>query len=141
MAELPATANGRGSRHDAAAARPGLVAGTVFDEAAAELARNYAEALLDAAGDAGRGRPRRAGGDSAPTSSTAQPQFAELLAPRRSSAGRQGPRSSSTPFEGRAMPTVVRFLRVLNRHGRLGLLGPILGQARDAGTASRAAAR
>ena len=28
-------------------------------------------------------------------------------------------------FEGRALPTVVRFLRVLNRHGRLGLLAPI----------------
>jgi F-type H+-transporting ATPase subunit delta len=33
-------------------------------------------------------------------------------------------------FEGRALPMVVRFLRVLNRHGRLGLIAPIARQAR-----------
>ncbi|MCA1686686.1 MAG: ATP synthase F1 subunit delta, partial [Planctomycetia bacterium] len=33
-------------------------------------------------------------------------------------------------FGGRALPTVVQFLRVLNRHGRLDLLGPVLRAAR-----------
>jgi F-type H+-transporting ATPase subunit delta len=35
-------------------------------------------------------------------------------------------------FGGRALPPVVNLLRVLNRHGRLGLLSSILGLARDA---------
>ena len=33
-------------------------------------------------------------------------------------------------FEGRTLPTTVHFLRVLNRHGRLELLGPSLRAAR-----------
>ena len=33
-------------------------------------------------------------------------------------------------FEGRALPTVVQFLRVLNRHGRLGLVRSVARAAR-----------
>jgi F-type H+-transporting ATPase subunit delta len=35
-------------------------------------------------------------------------------------------------FQGRALPTVVNFLRVLNRHGRLAALGPTTRAARAA---------
>jgi len=104
------------------------VAGTVFDEVAPELTRNYAEALLNASGaeaDAVIAELEEIRADVL----VAQPRFAAVLA-SPSVAAAEKDRIVTETFEGRALPTVVRFLRVLNRHGRLGLLSTITRQAR-----------
>ena len=59
----------------------------------------------------------------------AHPQFAALLASPALAAGEKD-RIVVETFEGRALPVVVRFLRVLNRHGRLGSLAAIVRAAR-----------
>ncbi len=111
----------------AAATSEPFVPETVLD-VSPELTRNYAEALLNAAGaevndvveeleaiDAEVLRPN--------------PKFASILAsPSVSEAEKD--RILVNTFEGRALPTVVRFLRVLNRHGRLALIGSVIRQAR-----------
>ena len=52
------------------------------------------------------------------------PTFAEMMgSPVRTAADKD--RLIAQAFEGRALPTTVNFLRVLNRHGRLDLLGPV----------------
>jgi F-type H+-transporting ATPase subunit delta len=106
------------------------VAGTVFDEVAGELARTYADALLNAAAandemDAVVDELEELVDDVW----NSQPKLVSVLA------------SSASPetkdalivkvFEGRALPTITRFLRVLNRHGRLGLLPRIAAEARS----------
>ena len=107
---------------------PDLIAGTVFDESSGEVTRNYADALLAALGD-----------DAGPALDEldelvadvvrGQPRFAELMqSPSLGSADRD--RILVELFEGRANPTIVNFLRVLNRHGRLGLLSSVAGRAR-----------
>jgi F-type H+-transporting ATPase subunit delta len=107
---------------------PVATAGTVFDESALELARTYSIALLDAAGD------------DAPAVLDeleeivadvlhAQPAFAELLASPAVSATEKA-RVIDEVFGGRTRPIVLNFLQVLNRHGRLGVLEPIVTQAR-----------
>jgi F-type H+-transporting ATPase subunit delta len=106
----------------------GQVVGTVFDEASVELARTYATALLDAAG-----------ADAEPVLDeleeivsdvlVAQPKFAELLASPAVPMAEKD-RVLVEVFEGRALPIVSNFLRVLNRHGRLGVLAAITTQAR-----------
>jgi len=104
------------------------VAGTVFDEIAPELTRNYAEALLNASGaevDAVIAELEEIRADVL----QAQPGFASILASPSIAIDKKD-RILTDTFEGRAMPTVVRFLRVLNRHGRLGLLSSITRQAR-----------
>jgi F-type H+-transporting ATPase subunit delta len=106
------------------------VAGTVLEDEAPEVARSYAEALVNAASADGQvdavldeldailadvfGRSR---------------SFAALL---NSPSVRPDKKDQilTEAFEGRAHPMVVRFLRVLNRHGRLGLLAPIVRRAR-----------
>jgi F-type H+-transporting ATPase subunit delta len=104
---------------------------TVFDDEAAAGARAYAEAFLNAAEkdgqvDAALGELEEALSDVF----VDHPRFAELLI-----AGglpeEQRDRLLVTIFEGRALPVVARFVRVLNRHGRLGLLGTIVQQARQ----------
>ncbi len=110
------------------AAADAAVAGTVFDEVAPELTRNYAEALLNASGaeaDAVIAELEEIRADVL----VAQPRFAAVLA-SPSVAAAEKDRIVTETFEGRALPTVVRFLRVLNRHGRLGLLSTITRQAR-----------
>ena len=57
------------------------------------------------------------------------PGFAQVLASDRVPAAEKD-RILTDVFEGRASSLVLRFLRVLNRHGRLGLLGPIIREAR-----------
>lgn len=106
------------------------VAGTVFDESAAEASRSYAEALINAAGRDGQVdavldeldeirddvlRPH--------------PKFAELIA-SPSVAVHDRDRVIAEAFGGRALPTVVNFLRVLNRNGRMALLESIIVEAR-----------
>ncbi len=57
------------------------------------------------------------------------PRFAELMTgPTMTASDRD--RVLVELFEGRALPTVVNFLRVLNRYGRLDLLAAIVAQAR-----------
>jgi F-type H+-transporting ATPase subunit delta len=107
---------------------PAQVAGTVFDEASAELARPYATALLDAAGadaEAVLDELEEIVADIL----NAQPKFAELLASPTVPMSDKD-RVLVEVFEGRALPIVSNFLRVLNRHGRLGVLAAITAQAR-----------
>src|SRR4051812_27485059 len=94
------------------------VRGTVFEVDAPELTRNYAEALINAAGDGGV----EAGlADLAAIVSDvlrAQPRFAELLV-SPSLRAQDKDRILRQAFEDRVRPTVLRFLLVLNHHGRL----------------------
>ena len=106
------------------------VAGTVFDEELTPVARSYAEALLGAA----------AKGDEAEAVVNeleeftrdvlrANPRFAAMLASSTVPAPEKD-RFLNEAFGGRALPTVLKFLQVLNRHDRLGLVGPIAREAR-----------
>jgi F-type H+-transporting ATPase subunit delta len=107
---------------------PAQVAGTVFDEASAELARTYSTALLDAAGS-NAGAVLDELDEIVTDVLEAQPKFAELLAsPAVPSTEKD--RVLVEVFEGRALPIVLNFLRVLNRHGRLDVLPAIVAQAR-----------
>ncbi len=104
------------------------VAGTVFDDPKPELARNYAEALINAAGgdaDAALDELDELVDDLF----VGRPEFARLMgSPVRSAADKDAVLVRS--LEGRALPLLVRFLRVLNRHGRLALVGPVSREAR-----------
>jgi F-type H+-transporting ATPase subunit delta len=114
------------SRETAQAAIPA----TVFDEQAAAGARAYAEAFLNAAEK--EGQTDAALGELVEALDDVfrdHPRFAELLI----SGGlpeEERDRLLVEIFEGRALPVVSRFLRVLNRHGRLNLLAGIAQQAR-----------
>ncbi len=109
---------------------PATVAVEVRDDAVLAVARRYAEALIDAAQKEGRA-------DAALEELTELqadvldrfPRFADLLASERVPAAEKD-RILRGAFEGRASGLVLRFLRVLNRHGRLGLIGPIIAEAR-----------
>jgi F-type H+-transporting ATPase subunit delta len=101
----------------------------VVDESIA-LARRYAEALVDAA-------QKEAGVDAA-LAELAEieadvlkpfPRFAQILASARVPSPEKD-RMLRELFEGRASNLVLRFLRVLNRRGRLGILGSVLREAR-----------
>jgi len=113
----------------AAAAAPD-VAGTVFDEADSEAARSYAEALLNVAARDGQA-------DAALDELEAiqaevlgpHPRFLALLASPSVPAAEKD-RLLEAMIGGRVQPTVVKFLRVLSRRGRLGLLGPITRRVR-----------
>jgi F-type H+-transporting ATPase subunit delta len=106
----------------------GFIPETVFDDVAPELTRNYAEALLNASGDEVNAVVEQL--EEIETDVlTAQPRFASILAsPSVSIVDKD--RVLVDTFEGPALPTVVQFLRVLNRHGRLGLLSSVIKQAR-----------
>ena len=101
----------------------------VVDESIA-LARRYAEALVDAAQNEG-------GVDAALVELAAIeedvlkrfPRFAEILASARVQSAEKD-RMLREIFEGRASGLVLRFLRVLNRHGRFKILGAVLREAR-----------
>jgi F-type H+-transporting ATPase subunit delta len=101
----------------------------VADESA-EVARRYAEALINAA--------EREGNVDAVLDELAElerdvlkahPQFAQILASRRVSTS-QKDRILVDLLEGRASGLVLRFLRVLNRHERLGSIRVVARQAR-----------
>jgi F-type H+-transporting ATPase subunit delta len=106
----------------------GFIPETVFDDIAPELTRNYAEALLNASGDQVNAVVEEL--EEIETDVLkAQPRFASILAsPSVSNTDKD--RVLVDTFEGRALPTVVQFLRVLNRHGRLGMLTSVIRQAR-----------
>jgi len=102
--------------------------GTVFEDVAPELTRNYADALLNASGDQVDAVVEELEAICSDVL-RANPRFAEVLGSDSVSIGEKD-RIVTDAFEGRALPTVVRFLRVLNRHGRLGLLSSVTKQAR-----------
>ena len=106
----------------------GFIPETVFDAIAPELTRNYAEALLNASGD----QVNAVVEDLEAIESDvlrAQPRFALILTSPSVSIPEKD-RILVDTFEGKALPTVVQFLRVLNRHGRLGMLTSVIRQAR-----------
>jgi F-type H+-transporting ATPase subunit delta len=106
----------------------GFIPETVRDAIAPELTRNYAEALLNASGD-----DVNAVMEDLEAIQTdvlnAQPKFAAILG-SPSVTVLEKDRILTDTFEGRALPTVVKFLRVLNRHGRLSMLSSVTKQAR-----------
>jgi F-type H+-transporting ATPase subunit delta len=102
--------------------------GTVLEEVAPELTRNYADALLNASGDQAEAVVEELEAIRADVLQ-ANPRFAAILASSSVSVDEKD-RILTETFEGRALPTVVRFLRVLNRRGRLDLLSSATRQAR-----------
>jgi F-type H+-transporting ATPase subunit delta len=104
---------------------------TVFDEKASDLARTYAEALLNAAANAGDAGEVLGELDAIRDVLLIRfPLFAEMM---RSPVRSKGDRDAIIvkAFGGRASPVALNFLRVLNRRGRLGLLGQVLQSARE----------
>jgi F-type H+-transporting ATPase subunit delta len=114
---------------DAPAPSP-AVDGTVLEDRAHAVTRVYAEALVGAAGKDG---PVEAVLDELDAIVRdvlgPHPRFAEILASPLVPVD-QKDRILVATFEGRAAPTVVRFLRVLNRRGRLGLIAGVAHAAR-----------
>ena len=101
-----------------------------YDSRSSELARIYADALVGAAEKSGEAEDvigeLEAIRDFVQTKF---PTFAVMMgSPLRSPAEKD--RIIVQAFEGHAMPTSLKFLRVLNRHGRLELLGPVVEAAR-----------
>jgi F-type H+-transporting ATPase subunit delta len=102
----------------------------IRDDTVIAVARRYAEALIDAAQK--EGQVDRALEELAEVGTDVFarfPRFAEVLASERVPTGERD-RILNEVFGGRASDLVLRFLRVLNRHGRLGLLRPIVAEAR-----------
>ena len=103
---------------------------TVLDDDLPEVTRSYAEALVNAAETAGQPDAILDDLDTIRADVLlANPRFAAILG-SSSVTAEQKDRILTDAFEGRAHETVVRFLRVLNRHGRLDRLGAIIAQAR-----------
>jgi F-type H+-transporting ATPase subunit delta len=103
---------------------------TVVAAGSLALARRYALALVDAA--------EKEGGVDPALDELAEieadvlkrfPRLAELLASSRVLRAEKD-RILCAVFEGRASSLVLRFLRVLNRRGRLNILGSVLREAR-----------
>lgn len=117
------------SQAQASAAHVPLIP-TVFDEKASELARTYAAALLNAAEKSGQAEEVLEELEAIRDFVLSRfPTFAVMMSsPVRTSADKD--RIITQAFEGRVLPTCVRFLRVLNRHDRLNILGPVLVEAR-----------
>lgn len=94
------------------------------------LARRYAEALVDAAVKEGQADAAVQELDELVADVLAPfPVFAQILASHRVAAAEKD-RILSDVFQGRASDLVMRFLRVLNRHGRLELLAAAAREAR-----------
>jgi F-type H+-transporting ATPase subunit delta len=96
-----------------------------------EIARRYADALIGAAEKEGGVEPVLA--EFAEIESDLLdrfPQFAAILASQRVPA-KEKDRMLVEILDRRASSLALRFLRVLNRHGRLGLLGLTVREARS----------
>ena len=101
------------------------------EDDAAVVTRAYAEALVNAAEKGNEAEAVLGELDEIDADVLrAHPQFATLLASPFLPATDKD-RILAETFEGRALPTVLRFLRVLNRHGRLDLVAPIARVARE----------
>jgi F-type H+-transporting ATPase subunit delta len=106
------------------------VTGTVFEDDQPEVTRSYATALLAAAEEAGRAEPVLDELDALVADVLVpHPRFAAILAEPSVPASEKDKILTRT-FENRADPLLVRFLRVLNRRGRLGLIAPVARAAR-----------
>jgi F-type H+-transporting ATPase subunit delta len=102
----------------------------VLDDDVIALARRYAEALIDAAQKEGQADAALDELEEIESDVLGRfPRFAQLLASDRIPAAEKD-RILTELFDRRASSLVLRFLRVLNRHGRLGLLGPVIREAR-----------
>ena len=103
---------------------------TVYDAGSPELARTYADALVNAAEKSGEAEAILEELEQIRDFVlTKFPKFAVMMgSPLRTLADKD--RIIVQAFEGNASPIAVRFLRVLNRHGRLELLGAIIQTAR-----------
>ena len=104
---------------------------TVLDDPAPELARNYAEAIVNAADS--EGTTEAAISDLEEIVSDivlGRPEFMVVLASPALGIDEKD-RILVDTFEGRTLPVVVNFLRVLNRHGRLDLITSIVRRARQ----------
>lgn len=107
------------------------VRGTVFDEETSHVSRIYAEALLNVAAKSNEIEAVVTELEEIEDDILKpHPKFAELLASGTVTADEKN-RILTDTFEGRALPTVLRFLKVLNHHGRLGLIAPVAQQARS----------
>lgn len=107
------------------------VATAAFDEKATELARTYGDALINAAQNAGNAEEILVELEAIRDFVLKKyPTFAVMMAsPLRSLADKDA--IIVKTFEGKALPTSVNFLRVLNRKGRLDILGSVLKSARE----------
>jgi F-type H+-transporting ATPase subunit delta len=106
------------------------VTGTVLEDESPEVTRSYAEALINAAAADGQVDAVLDELDAILADVfSPSPSFAALLS-SPSIRPEKKDQILTEAFEGRTHPMVVRFLRVLNRHGRLGLLAPIVRRAR-----------
>jgi F-type H+-transporting ATPase subunit delta len=95
-----------------------------------EIARRYAEALINAAQQEGAVEPvLEEFSEIERDVLQAHPRFADILASSRVSASEKD-RILLDLFNNRASSIVLRFLRVLNRHERLGLLRGVIREAR-----------
>jgi len=113
-----------------AAANQPDVTGTVFADDQPEVSRSYAEALLGAAASEGQTEAVLAELEELVADVLkGHPKFAAILA-SESLPATEKDRILTATFEDRVSTLVIRFLRVLNRHGRLGLIAPIVRAAR-----------
>jgi F-type H+-transporting ATPase subunit delta len=95
------------------------------------VARRYAEAFVDAAEKEGGAGPALDEIEEIEADILKPfPLFAEILSSSRVPAAEKD-RILLEIFDGRASSLVLRFLRVLNRHGRLDLLGAVQQEARS----------
>jgi F-type H+-transporting ATPase subunit delta len=95
-----------------------------------EIARRYAEALINAAQQEGPVEPvLEEFAEIDRDVLQAHPRFAEILASGRVAVSEKD-RILLELFDNRASSLVLRFLRVLNRHERLGLLRQVIREAR-----------
>jgi F-type H+-transporting ATPase subunit delta len=95
-----------------------------------EIARRYAEALINAAQQAGVVEPvLEELSEIERDVLQAYPRFEEILSSGRVSSSEKD-RILLDLFENRASSLVLRFLRVLNRHERLGLVRVVIREAR-----------
>ena len=101
-----------------------------------ELVRQYAERFLNAAD--GEGQAEAALDELEAIDARCSrniPKFQQVLASAQVSGGREGPDPAEV-FGERVSSVVLRFLRVLNRHGRLGLVRPSPGRPGRSGIAA-----
>ncbi len=134
MSELPvlSNGNGQGSQLCMTAAdtdAPPTAQGTVLEDVP-QVTRSYSEALVNAAEKTGQVDEILDDLDAIFNEALGPgTDFAAVLAsPLVSPADKD--RTLVAVFEGRVQPTVLNFLRVLNRHGRLGSLAAIARAAR-----------
>jgi F-type H+-transporting ATPase subunit delta len=105
-------------------------AAALLSEDDAEAVRQYAAALLGAAEKEGKVEEALDDLDAIRVEILdANPEFASLLAAPQMAAEEKD-RVLVELFDGRVSDVTLRFLRVLNRHGRLGIVGPLSQEAR-----------